>query len=64
MQSMSSPKSEIKVAVQNEKSYNEKKDNIQKAIDNLKHFIKGSFPTNSIQQHKMTSQQTKNHNLK
>jgi hypothetical protein len=27
--------------------------NIQKAIDNLKHFIKGSFPTNSIHQHKM-----------
>lgn len=32
-----------------------KKDNIQKAIDNLKHFIKGSFPKNTIQQHKNNS---------
>lgn len=37
----------------------EKKDNIQKAIDNLKHFIKGNFPTNSIQHHKLNNHATK-----
>eukprot|EP00347_Sterkiella_histriomuscorum_P022911 403336690 len=35
-------------------------DNIQKAIDNLKHFIKGSFPKQIIEQNKLIQSKTNN----
>ncbi|CDW91808.1 UNKNOWN [Stylonychia lemnae] len=37
-----------------------KNDNIQKAIDNLKHFIKGNFPKNALQQNSKLIQSKNN----